>query len=76
MLRSVFPKKNPTAHSRGSSIVLTQTPPCIIRPMKVRLLAFTTVLLPVISGCGYTPERDKDCGGCDLTAANQIRSAS
>ena len=31
--------------------------------MNVRLLAITTVLLLVLSGCGYSPERDKDCGG-------------
>ena len=37
--------------------------------MNVRLLAFTTVLLLGLSGCGYNPERDKDCPGCDLTGA-------
>ena len=68
-------KKNPTAHSSGLSIALTQTPPCIIRLMNVRLLAFTTVLLLGLSGCGYNPERDKDCGGCGLTGANLIESS-
>jgi len=73
----VLPKKNPTANSRGLSIALTQTPPCIIRPMNVRLLAITTVLLLVISGCGQSnnPERDKDCPGCDLTGV-QLEGAS
>ena len=37
--------------------------------MNARLLAITTVLLLVLSGCGqsYNPERDKDCPGCDLS---------
>ena len=40
--------------------------------MNARLLAITTILLLVISGCGqsYNPERDKDCEGCDLSGAN------
>ena len=37
--------------------------------MKAELIAITTVLLLVISGCGYNPERDKDCPGCDLSYA-------
>ena len=65
-----MPKKNPTAHSRGLSIALTRRPPCIIRPMNVRLLAIATILFLVISGCGYDPGRDKDCSGCDLNGAN------
>ena len=69
-LGSTFPKKGPTAHSRGLSIALTRRPPCIIWPMNVRLLAITTVLLLVLSGCGYNPARDKDCSGCDLNGAN------
>ena len=45
--------------------------------MNVRLLAFTTVLLLVISGCGqsYNPERDKDCPACDLIGV-QLESAN
>jgi len=38
--------------------------------MNVPLLAITTVLLLGLSGCGYNPERDKDCGGCGLIGAN------
>ena len=45
--------------------------------MNVRLLAITTVLLLVISGCGqsYNPERDKYCPGCDLIGV-QLESAN
>ena len=35
--------------------------------MNARLFAITIVLLLVIFGCSYNPERDKDCPGCDLT---------
>ena len=50
---------------------------CIIRFLNVRLLAITIILLLVISGCGYNPERDKDCKDChlrgaDLSGANLI----
>ena len=38
--------------------------------MNARLVAITTILLLVISGCGYNPERDKDCPGCDLRGAD------
>ena len=38
--------------------------------MNARLVAITTILLLVISGCGYNPERDKDCPGCDLYRAD------
>ena len=38
--------------------------------MNARLVAITTILLLVISGCGYNPERDKDCPGCDLSGAD------
>ena len=38
--------------------------------MNARLVAITTILLLVISGCGYNPERDKDCPGCNLSGAN------
>ena len=47
--------------------------------MNARLVAITTILLLVISGCGYNPERDKDWPGCDLyradlTGANLYRA--
>ena len=38
--------------------------------MNARLVAITTILLLVISGCGYNPERDKNCTRCDLESAN------
>ena len=38
--------------------------------MNARLVAITTILLLVISGCGYNPARDKDCPGCDLSGAD------
>jgi len=38
--------------------------------MNARLVAITTILLLVISGCGYNPARDKDCPGCDLEYAD------
>ena len=38
--------------------------------MNARLVAITTILLLVISGCGYNPARDKDCPGCDLSRAD------
>ena len=38
--------------------------------MNARLVAITTILLLVISGCGYNPARDKDCPGCDFSGAN------
>jgi hypothetical protein len=40
--------------------------------MNARLFAITIVLLLVIFGCSYNPERDKDCPGCDLTGANLL----
>ena len=45
--------------------------------MRILTIAFTTVLLLVISGCGqsYNPERDKDCPGCDLIGV-QLESAN
>ena len=43
--------------------------------MNARLVAITTILLLVISGCGYNPERDKDCLGCDLRGAD-LRGAN
>ena len=43
---------------------------CIIRFMNARLLAIKKILLLVISGSGYNPERDKDCPGCDLSRAD------
>ena len=41
-----------------------------IMAMKVFTIALTTFLLLVISGCGYNPERDNNCPGCDLTGAD------
>ena len=57
----MFPNKNPTAHSRGLSIALTQRPPCIIRLMNVLLSAITRFLRLVISGGSsqYDPEPGK-----------------
>ena len=44
--------------------------------MNARLVAITTILLLVISGCGYNPERDKDClDGANLTGAD-LRGAN
>ena len=50
---------------------------CKIVAMRILTIAFTTVLLLVISGCGqsYNPERDKDCPGCDLIGV-QLESAN
>jgi len=53
---------------------------CIIRFMNARLLAITTILLLVISGCGYNPEQKvaspddayKGCPGCDLSMAGLV----
>ena len=40
--------------------------------MRILTIAFTTVLLLVLSGCGESnnSERDKDCPGCDFSHAN------
>ena len=46
-----------------------------IMAMKVFTIALTTFLLLVISGCGYNPERDNNCPGCDLTGAD-LRDAN
>ena len=45
--------------------------------MRILTIAFTTVLLLVISGCGqsYNPERDKNCPACDLIGV-QLESAN
>ena len=39
-----------------------------IMAMRILTIAFTALLILVISGCGqsYNPERDKDCPTCDL----------
>ena len=37
--------------------------------MNARLVAITTILLLVISGCGYNPDKDNDCPGCNLRGA-------
>ena len=40
--------------------------------MNARLLAITTIVPRVISGCGYNLERDKDCSGCDMGGAELL----
>jgi len=41
---------------------------CKIVAMRILTIAFTSLLILVISGCGqsYNPERDKDCPSGDL----------